>query len=130
MMPTCKTIKEELKELDNKKEFLLKQLEKQNTTNLKYVIVRTENAGVFAGHLYKEFAYNDSVILHNAKRIWYWAGAASLSELAMKGTSKPDECKFPCEVSEIKLNQVIEIIKTTDKAQESIQNVKVWSEHE
>jgi hypothetical protein len=58
-----------------------------------YVIVRTYSAGVFAGTLRER--NGKEVTLHNARRIWYWAGAASLSQLAQSGTSKPNQCKFP-----------------------------------
>ena len=91
-----------------------------------YVIVRTDSAGVFAGNLNRR--EGKEVLLLNARRIWYWAGAASLSQLAMEGTSKPDQCKFPMEVSEITLTEAIEIIPCTRQAQESIKGVKVWAE--
>ena len=91
---------------------------------MKYVLIRTQNAGVFAGYLEKEIG--DSVTLKNARRLWYWSGACSLSQLAMEGTKKAGECKFPCEVSSIKLNQVIEIIDATQEAKDSIASVKVW----
>ena len=56
----------------------------------KYVIVRTYSAGVFAGNL--ESKQKDEVVLSNARRIWYWDGAATLSQLAMEGTQKPENC--------------------------------------
>lgn len=55
----------------------------------KYVIVRTYSAGVFAGNL--KSRNGKEVVLTNARRLWYWAGAASLSQLAVNGTSKPME---------------------------------------
>jgi len=91
---------------------------------LKYVIVRTESAGVFAGFL--ESKKGNEIVLLKARRIWYWSGAASLSQLAMEGTKDPENCKFPCEVDRIEL-QWIEIIDTTPEAQESIKNVKIWA---
>lgn len=92
----------------------------------KYVIVRTYSAGVFAGEL--ESRNGQEVVLTNARRIWYWAGAASLSQLAMEGTKKPEECKFPCEVDKVELLQAIEILDTTEVAKKSIKSVKVWEE--
>jgi hypothetical protein len=91
----------------------------------RHVIVRTQNAGVFAGI----FVSRDGqeIILEDARRLWYWAGAASLSQLAVDGTSKPKDCKFPVAVPRIELTQVIEVIDTTKKAQESIAGVAVWS---
>lgn len=92
--------------------------------DLKYVLVRTYSAGVFAGLL--ESRTGQEVVLRQARRIWYWAGAASLSELAMKGTSTPDLCKFPCCVDRVELLQAIEILDVTAQAQASIASVKVW----
>lgn len=89
-----------------------------------YVIIRTENAGVFAGYLKSKDG--NEVELTNARRIWYWDGAASLSQLAMEGTSKPENCKFPCEMDSLTLLGVLEIIPTTEKAKKSIQAVKIW----
>lgn len=92
----------------------------------RYVIVRTYSAGVFAGEL--KSRNGNEVILLNARRIWYWAGAASLSQLAMEGTSKPTACKFPCEVNQVELLEAIEILDVTEKARESIKNVPIWKE--
>lgn len=92
----------------------------------KYVIVRTYSAGVFAGNL--KAKNGQEVVLTNARRIWYWEGAASLSQLAMKGTSKQKLCKFPCEVNSITLTQAIEIIDVTEEAKKSISEVPVWEE--
>ena len=66
------------------------------------------------------------VVLENARRIWYWSGAASLSQLAMEGTSDPANCKFPCVVDRVELLQAIEIMDVTPKAKESILTVPVW----
>jgi hypothetical protein len=92
----------------------------------KYVIVRTYSAGVFAGEL--ESRKGQEVVMRNARRLWYWDGAASLSQLATDGTSKPGNCKFPCEVDRVELLQAIEILDVTEKAKESIKGVKVWQQ--
>ena len=92
----------------------------------KYVIVRTYSAGVFAGEI--ESRKGQEVVLLNARRLWYWDGAASLSQLAMEGTSKPGNCKFPCEVDRVELLQAIEILDVTAKAKESIKGVKPWQQ--
>jgi hypothetical protein len=90
----------------------------------KYVIVRTYSAGVFAGNL--ESRTGQEVVLLNARRLWYWAGAASLSQLAVTGTSKPNDCKFPEAVSRIELLQAIEILDVSKEGQVSIEAVKPW----
>ena len=92
---------------------------------LKYVIVRTYSAGVFAGEL--ESRNGQEVVLRKARRIWYWSGAASLSQLAMEGTKDPANCKFPCEVDRVELLQAIEILDTTPAARASIAAVPVWA---
>lgn len=94
--------------------------------NKKYVIARTYSAGVFAGYL--KSRKGKEVVLLNARRIFYWDGAASLSELAMRGTSKPQNCKFPRPVDEVILTETIEILPVTKKAQESIASVKEWTQ--
>lgn len=89
-----------------------------------YVIVRTYSAGVHAGELVER--NGKEVKLKNARRLWQWDGAASLSQLAMEGVSKPENCKFPCEVAEIILTEAIEIIPCTQVAIDSIKGVKIW----
>lgn len=89
-----------------------------------YCMVRTYSAGVFAGYL--ESREGKEATLRNARRIWYWEGAASLSQLATDGTSKPENCKFPCPVDRVTLTEVIEIIPITNRAKKSIEEVAVW----
>jgi len=93
---------------------------------LKYVIVRTYSAGVFAGYL--ESRDNKEVVMKNVRRLWYWEGAASLSQLAMEGVTQPNECKFSCEVISLELTEAIEILDCTKQAQDSIHSVPVWEE--
>ncbi len=91
---------------------------------MKYVIVRSNLSGVWAGYLHER--NGQEITLKNARRLWYWSGAASCSQLAVDGVSNHKECKFPCEVEEVMLSQWVEIIPATPKAQESIAKVKVW----
>jgi hypothetical protein len=91
-----------------------------------YVIVRTYSAGVFAGTM--QSRSGQEVVLTDARRLWYWDGAASLSQLAVDGTSKPQNCKFPVAVPRVELLQAIEILDVTDKAKASIEAVKIWQQ--
>ena len=93
---------------------------------LDYVIVRGENSGVFAGYL--ENKKSREIILLNARRIWYWSGASSLSQLAMEGTSDPSNCKFPCEVKKVEILDAIEVLECTEKSRESIKSVSIWKQ--
>jgi hypothetical protein len=87
-------------------------------------IIRCENSGVFAGEIIERDGRE--VRIKNARRLWYWAGAASLSQLSQEGVGKPQECKFPQEVPEVLVLDAIEIIPMSDKAVASIAGVRPW----
>lgn len=99
-------------------------MKKTKPTKKPYVIVRTYSAGVFAGIL--ESKKGKEVVMRDARRLWYWKGAASLSQLAVDGVTCPLECKFPAAVDRIDLTEAIEILSVTPKAKASIESVKVW----
>ena len=90
----------------------------------KYVIVRSVNAGCFAGELVSRDG--DSVVLQSARRLWYWVGAASLSQLAMEGSSNPKGCKFPPAVTRQEVLGVCEILDVTEAGRVSIEGTPVW----
>lgn len=89
-----------------------------------YVIVRSRDAGVHAGYLQKVEGAN--VTLTNATRIWYWKGAATLSELAVYGAKSPSECKFGVKVSTITILNACEIISTEPAGAKMIQDTPPW----
>lgn len=91
-----------------------------------YVIVRTYSAGVFAGYMDKKEGQNAIVL--QARRLWFWKGAASLSQLSQEGVTCPNECKFPMEVPSVELDQVIEVLQCSEKARLSIADVPVWKQ--
>lgn len=88
---------------------------------MRYCVIRTYSAGVHAGYV-KEHNGKE-VTLVNARRLWKWAGAFTLSEVAVNGVAKPDECKFATTVPEIILTEAIEIIPCTSKGKNSIASV-------
>ena len=89
-------------------------------------IVRTYSAGVFMAYVkYEQEETFLNLTLKNALRLWKWAGAFSLSELAVKGTTEPDNCRFAREiVPEMKINRVIEIIPITKEVEKNLLNAK------
>ena len=97
---------------------------KAQTKKTKRVIVRTYSAGVFFGEIVSR--KGQEVVMKNARRLWYWSGAASLSQLAINGTKNPSACKFPEAVSKIELMQAIEILDVTKEAETSIDAVAIW----
>ena len=88
-----------------------------------YVVIRTYSAGVFAGYLISR--KGKEAVMEGARRLWYWKGAASLSQIATEGVKCPLECKFAVPVN-ITLTEVIEIIQTTKAAQKNIEGVSEW----
>ena len=90
----------------------------------KKVIIRGNGSGVEFGELVAQ--NGQEVTLHNARRIWYWEGAASLSQLAKDGTATPSACKFTVTVDSITILDAVEIIPCTDKAIQSIEGVEEW----
>ena len=78
-----------------------------------YVVVRTYSAGVHIGEL--KSRKGKEVVLVNARRLWKWCGAFTLSEVAIEGIkvgSKPSIA-----IPEIVLTEAIEIVKTSSVAE-------------
>ena len=91
-------------------------------------IVRTYSAGVFAvSGIDNRSKDGKRGTLRNARRLWYWSGAASLSELASRGTSNPSGCKFPATVDWIDVTEIIEVLPVSTQAEASINSVSIWS---
>ena len=59
-----------------------------------YAIIRTFSAGCFAGYI-KEREGKEGIIV-NARRLYYWSGASTLSQLAMEGVKNTSDGQFPC----------------------------------
>ena len=95
-----------------------------STDGMPLVIIRAQAAGVHYGYL-KSRVGGEAVLL-NTRRIWYWDGAASLSQLAAEGVSKPQNCRFSVPLAEITVIGVIEVLPVTEAAQKSIDGVKPW----
>lgn len=90
----------------------------------KYSVVRCKEAGSFYGEIISRDGLQN-VEIKDARRIYYWEGASTLSELAQHGVTKPDLCKFPCKV-DLVIVDAIEILTMTDEAYASLEGVKEW----
>lgn len=99
-----------------------------NTEGLPLVCIRSVHAGVHVGYLKtrESTLAGCEVELLQSRRIFYWSGAASLSQLATDGVSNPTACKFPCAINHHHIFGVIEIIPVTHKAKASIDAVPIW----
>lgn len=89
-----------------------------------YYIVRADRAGVFFGHIKER--NGSEVTMTDVRRIWHWDGAASLSQLAMEGVKKPQNCQFTVVVPEMTILGVIECIPCSDDAVSCIKKVPIW----
>lgn len=92
--------------------------------NEQYYIIRCDRAGVFFAKIAER--RGSEADLEDCRRLWYWDGAASLSQLAMDGVTAPERCKFTVTVPSMTVLGVIEIIPCTEKAVESIREVREW----
>lgn len=92
--------------------------------NEKYYIIRADRAGVFAGNIKER--NGSEVTMTNVRRLWYWDGAASLSQMVVEGVKRPNNCKFTMAVPEMTILGVIEIIPCSAEAEQNIKAVPVW----
>lgn len=82
----------------------------------RHVLVRNRSAGVHIGTLVARKGTN--VVLANARRLWSWKGAFTLSEAATRGIDSK-ESRMACSVETIELTEAIEIIPTTEQARKT-----------
>jgi len=89
------------------------------------VIIRGDRSGVFFGTLTEQDGRE--VELKDARRLWYWDGANSISDIAIKGVKKPKNCRFTSPVGKISILDAVEIIPCTGDAIKNINEVAVWT---
>ena len=87
------------------------------------VIIRADRSGVFFGELASR--NGREVELKDARRIWCWYGATTLSQLANSGLNQKKS--RVCEpVKSILILDAIEVIPCTDKAIANIEGAPEW----
>lgn len=93
-----------------------------------YCIIRCRNAGVHAGYVLPDLEGQQWVTVTRSRRLWRWAGAATISQLANEGVKSPGDCKFAVELETLKLNasDICEIVPVSSEAKESIAAVPEW----
>lgn len=90
----------------------------------KYVIVRGDRSGVFAGTLVSQ--NGREVEMKDVRRLWRWHGATECLQIATEGVKRPNDCRFTLVCASIKLLDAIEVIPTTAEAEANIKAVPVW----
>lgn len=104
----------------------IKYYAEKPTQQTPYVLVRSKDAGVFAGNLIENSDNGVKVVLNNCRRIWYWSGASSLSQMALEGVKNPKDCKFSMTTQNHTIYGVCEIIQTSAEAEKLIIGTPVW----
>lgn len=87
-------------------------------------IVRCYGAGVFFGGIKER--KDKEVTLVDARKIWYWSGAAAVEQLAMTGPKNPGECKITVKVPEMIVMEPLQIIPCTEEAAAVIERIAEW----
>jgi len=92
---------------------------------LRYCVIRTYSAGVHIGFV-KEFGekHPQHAKLLKSRRLHYWDGACSLSQVALDGVS--NNSRIAMELPEIELTDVIEVIPCSASAAKFFQGAKAW----
>ena len=93
-----------------------------NADGLPFVIIRSADSGVTAGYLKRRDGTD--VRLVGAFRIWKWAGAFTLFQMASEGVGRPQECKFSVTIDSVEILKVCEVLPCTDKAKENLEAVE------
>lgn len=87
------------------------------------VIIRADRSGVFFGELASR--NGREVELKDARRIWCWYGATTLSQVANSGLDQKKS--RVCEpVKSILILDAIEVIPCTDKAIANLEGAPEW----
>ncbi len=102
----------------------------ENIDGLQPVLIRSYASGVHFGLLKNKVSELNgiNVTLVKSRRVWYWSGASSISQLAMEGSKKPNDCKITVEVPLIEVANVIEIIPLSTEALNNLNAIKVWKQ--
>ena len=91
-----------------------------------HVLIRSGQSGVWFGTLdaVEGEGSNTTVRLKGARRVWYWKGAASCSQLATDGPQEGS--KIAVKVSSAVVTGVCEIIPATLDAMGALAKVAPW----
>lgn len=98
---------------------------KKTTTKAPYVILRGYRSGVHAGELV-ERNHDGHFVLRNARRIWRFNGAQTLSEVAVYGLSSESRVGPVVERQELQRGDISEIIHCQPAGRAAIEGAKEW----
>ena len=89
----------------------------------KKIIARIDRAGVFHGTL--DYIDGEIIRLKDARRIYYWNGALSVTDIAAKGITG-GKVTIPVTTVEFMSDKVVELNECSEEASKSIEAIKPW----
>ena len=89
----------------------------------KKIIARIDRAGVFHGTL--DYIDNEIIRIKDARRIYYWNGALSVTDIAAKGITG-GKVTIPVTTVEFMSGKIIELNECSEEASKSIEAIKPW----
>ena len=99
-----------------------------NVAGMERCIIRSYASGVFIGYVAEKKAELNgvNVTLKQAKRIHYWDGACSLTQLAIDGVKAPKSCRITEAIDSQWIANVIEILPVSEVAANIIDGATPW----
>ena len=95
-----------------------------NTSLLnKKIIARIDRAGVFHGTL--DYIDTEIIRLKDARRIYYWNGALSVTDIAAKGITG-GKVTIPVNTVEFMSDKIVELNECSDESTKAIESIKPW----
>ena len=89
------------------------------------VLIRDNRAGVHVGTLKEVDLVNKTAVLENARKVWYWEGAASCHGIAALGLCHVGSKVAPV-VPAVASTDVVEVVLCTPEGAESVMTCPVW----
>lgn len=113
----------------NGQQYVLKEFGDFTNAGMTPVLIRSYDSGVHFGLLKQEQHTPAGIIvdLVQSRRVHYWSGAASLSQLAIDGIQNPDDSRIAKPLPFIRIGRVCEIIPTSPNLFVTLQNLPEWS---
>ena len=99
-----------------------------NLSNLPFVLIRCNMAGCHFGYMLEKREPNGEFIgvtLLKSRRIYSWAGANTLSDLAMNGSTNPKDCKISLPVDKEDF-MACEIIYCSENGKNALSAIPIW----
>lgn len=92
--------------------------------NSRYVVVRDNRAGVYAGVKLKVAG---KTVLRNARHIYYWKGRISTADIAARGL-EDSACRVAAPVKRIEFFDVVQVNDCSPVARKTIEGFAPWSQ--